>query len=436
MTRSVGFEIKALDRSTSARRATLTLERGVIETPVFMPVGTQGAIRGLPPRFYGEIPIPICLANTYHLHQRPGEELIKKVGGIHAFMNVDVPILTDSGGFQVFSLKKKKVSEKGVEFAYELDGKKTFLSPETSMEIQMALGSDIAMAFDECLPADSDVVRVGESVELTARWAERCIKAHTSSNQSLFGIVQGGMFHDLRKRSVSQITSLPFDAFALGGLSVGEGPEIMNEILESTCGLMPAEKPRYLMGVGRPQDLVDGVAHGIDMFDCVIPTRHARGGLLYTFQGRLRVTNSRFRKDTYAPDTSCRCYTCQNFSRAYLNHLFSIGEPLALTLSTLHNLTFFYELMEGIRRSITEGTFARYRREIKALYPEKSGEELPTDLREEKRQAARRQGQQRFDNPSPARPSDAPGGRSGGNRGGGKRAPAKKGRPTKGRTRR
>ena len=395
MTAEVGFEIKALDRSSSARRGSLHLKRGVVETPVFMPVGTQAAIRGLPSRFFPEIPITICLANTYHLHQRPGESLIKKLGGLHKFMNTDVPILTDSGGFQVFSLKKKKVSEEGVAFAYELDGRKTFLSPETSMQIQMDLGSDIAMAFDECLHADADYDEVAESIELTARWAERCLTAHTDPNQSLFGIIQGGMFSDLRKRSLKQITSLPFDAFALGGLSVGEGPEIMNKVLAATCGLMPPDKPRYLMGVGRPQDLVDGVAHGIDMFDCVIPTRHARGGLLYTFQGRLRVTQGRYKRDGYPPDTSCRCYTCQNYSRAYLNHLFSIGEPLALTLSTIHNLTFFYDLMEGIRNSIESGTFAKYRRDIKALYPEATsvGDETDDTRR---RDAAKRQGNQRF----------------------------------------
>ncbi len=254
---------------------------------------------------------------------------------------------------------------------------------------------DIAMAFDECLHADADYDEVAESIELTARWAERCLTAHTDPNQSLFGIIQGGMFSDLRKRSLKQITSLPFDAFALGGLSVGEGPEIMNKILAATCGLMPPDKPRYLMGVGRPQDLVDGVAHGIDMFDCVIPTRHARGGLLYTFQGRLRVTQGRYKRDGYPPDTSCRCYTCQNYSRAYLNHLFSIGEPLALTLATIHNLTFFYDLMEGIRNSIESGTFAKYRRDIKALYPEATsvGDETDDTRR---RDAAKRQGNQRF----------------------------------------
>ena len=412
MTAEVGFEIKALDRSSSARRGTLRLKRGVVETPVFMPVGTQAAIRGLPARFFPEVPITICLANTYHLHQRPGEALIKKLGGLHRFMNTDVPILTDSGGFQVFSLKKKKVSEEGVAFAYELDGRKTFLSPEVSMQIQMDLGSDIAMAFDECLHADADYDEVAESIDLTARWAERCLAAHTDPNQSLFGIVQGGMFPDLRKRSLKQITALPFDAFALGGLSVGEGPEVMNKVLAATCGLMPPDKPRYLMGVGRPQDLVDGVAHGVDMFDCVIPTRHARGGLLYTFQGRLRVTQGRYRRDAYPPDTSCRCYTCQNYSRAYLNHLFSIGEPLALTLSTLHNLTFFYDLMEGIRSSIGNGTFAKLRRDIKALYPETSAADSEAPDLNERRDAAKRQGKRRFAEQND--PQKARGGPSGG----------------------
>jgi queuine tRNA-ribosyltransferase len=414
MTAEVGFNIKALDRSSSARRGSLKLGRGVVETPVFMPVGTQAAVRGLPPRFFPEIPITICLANTYHLHQRPGESLVKKLGGLHSFMNVDVPILTDSGGFQVFSLKKKKVSEEGVAFAYELDGRKTFLSPEVSMQIQMDLGADIAMAFDECLHADAEYSVVQQSVDLTARWAERCLKAHTDPNQSLFGIVQGGMFSDLRKRSMEQITSLPFDAFALGGLAVGEGPEVMNNVLAATCGLMPPDKPRYLMGVGRPQDLVDGVAHGVDMFDCVIPTRHARGGVLYTFQGRMRVTQARYRRDGYPPDTSCRCYTCQNFSRAYLNHLFSIGEPLALTLSTLHNLTFFYDLMEGIRTSIENGTFGKYRKDIKALYPESTPQSRDEEEATQLRDAAKRQGDERFANRSTSPvPSERGRGRSG-----------------------
>jgi len=372
MTCPIKYEVLATDRGTGARVGRLTLARGVIDTPVFMPVGTQAAIRSMPPHFLDGVGAEIILCNTYHLHQRPGEEIVEKFGGLHDFMAVDLPILTDSGGFQVFSLAKKTVSEEGVTFAYEVDGKKTFLSPETSMDIQQRLGADIAMAFDECLHPDASYDEACQSVELTARWEERSIAAHNRPDQSLFGIVQGGLFPDLRKRSAKQITSLPFDGFAIGGLSVGEGPEIMNAILEETTPLMPANLPRYLMGVGRPQDLVDGVAMGVDMFDCVIPTRHARGAVAYTFQGRLRISQNRYRRDAYALDTRCKCYTCQRFSRAYLNHLFGVNEVLGATLVTIHNLHFFSELMRRIRRSIRDGRFAAFRREIKALYPEKN----------------------------------------------------------------
>ncbi len=374
MTAPAPFKTTSLCRSTAARTGTLSLGRAEVQTPIFMPVGTQGAIRSMTPNFLSELKAQIILANTYHLHQRPGEALVEKMGGIHRFMAVDLPILTDSGGFQVFSLRKKELSEEGVSFAYELDGKKTFLSPESSMKIQQSLGSDIAMAFDECLAPEADKAQALASVDLTARWAARCIAAHTSPTQSLFGIVQGGMFPDLRKRSLAQITSLPFDGYAIGGLSVGEGPEKMNEILGETMPSMPVDKARYLMGVGRPQDLVDGVATGIDMFDCVIPTRHARGGAIYTFQGRIRITHSRYRRDAYPLDTACGCYTCRNFSRAYVHHLFEIGEVLGATLATIHNLRFFGDLMEKVRASITDGTFAALRKDVHALYPEKDEE--------------------------------------------------------------
>lgn len=372
MTRPIEFEVQEVDRSSGARRSTMTVGDYVIETPIFMPVGTQAALRSLPPIFLDEIKPEIVLANTYHLHQRPGEALIEKMGGLHAFAAIEQCMLTDSGGFQVFSLDKKQVSEEGVTFAYELDGKKTFLSPERSMEIQMALGADIAMMFDECLPAEADEATVAQSIELTARWGERSLRAHTKRDQSLFGIVQGGMFGELRKRSARQITNLGFDGYAIGGLSVGEGPELMNAVLSDTTPLLPADLPRYLMGVGRPQDLVDGVAQGVDMFDCVIPTRHARSGTLYTFQGRIRATHKRYRRDGYPIDTTCSCYTCRTFTRAYLYHLFSVGEVLATTLCTIHNLTFFRELMARMRASISDGSFASFRRDIKDLYPERS----------------------------------------------------------------
>jgi len=373
MTAPVRFTVEHLCRSTSGRVGRLELARGaVIQTPVFMPVGTQAAIRGMAPLHLRETGAQIILGNTYHLHQRPGEAIVEKLGGLHKFMGVDLPILTDSGGFQVFSLDKKQVSEEGVGFSYELDGKQTFLSPERSMQIQQSLGSDIAMAFDECLEPDASRARTELSVDMTSRWAARCVQAHTREDQHLFGIVQGGMFGDLRRRSIEQITQLGFDGYAIGGLSVGEGPEKMNEVLAATMPHMPPHLPRYLMGVGRPQDLVDGVALGVDMFDCVIPTRHARSGALYTFQGRIRITHGNYRRDAYPIDTACGCYTCKNFSRAYLHHLFSIGEILGATLATIHNLTFFGDLMARIRTALANGTFASLRRDIKALYPEKA----------------------------------------------------------------
>jgi queuine tRNA-ribosyltransferase len=346
----------------------------------------------------------------------------------------------------VFSLDKKSVTEEGVAFSYELDGKKTFLSPERSMQIQMTLGSDIAMAFDECLPAEAPEATVAASVEMTTRWAERCIAAHDKPDQSLFGIVQGGMFPQMRRRSVAEITALPFDGFAIGGLSVGEGPEKMNEMLAATMPHMPPHLPRYLMGVGRPQDLVDGVALGVDMFDCVIPTRHARGGALYTFQGRIRVTHSRYRRDTYPIDTACGCYTCQRFSRAYLHHLFSIGEVLGTTLATIHNLRFFSDLMAKIRETIREGSFASFRKDIKALYPEKTtdtgldGDDTHDATRARKKVARKKMADAAFSDEAPAAGARARKGR--GQRGsaragakgagGGKRGPAPRpGKPTK-----
>jgi queuine tRNA-ribosyltransferase len=414
MTCAAPFETRATCPTTAARTGTLRLRRAEVQTPIFMPVGTQAAIRAMPPSFLPETRAQIILANTYHLHQRPGEQLIDKLGGLHRFMAVDVPILTDSGGFQVFSLKKKEISEEGVTFSFEIDGKKTFLSPERSMDIQQRLGSDIAMAFDECLPPDADRATAERSVDMTARWAARCIAAHTRETQSLFGIVQGGMHADLRRRSVGQITSLPFDGFAIGGLSVGEGPELMNAILGETMPLMPTHAARYLMGVGRPQDLVDGVASGIDMFDCVIPTRHARGGALYTFQGRIRITHARYRRDAYPIDTSCDCYTCKHFSRAYLHHLFEIGEVLGATLATIHNVSFFGQFMERMRASIEAGTFASFRDDVHKLYPEKQereeeGEDLAEAVRDAKgRMAAPRPRDAAPSSPAPNRAAPRP----------------------------
>lgn len=360
----------AAEDPSGARAGTLTLRRTVVRTPTFMPVGTQGAIRTLTPLHLASTGSQIILANTYHLSQRPGEQIVRKAGGLHRFMAVDVPILTDSGGFQVFSLPRKELTEEGVWFNYEVDGQRTFLSPERSMEIQQDLGSDIAMVFDECLPFGADRRYAEESVGRTTRWERRSRDAHHRPDQSLFGIVQGGFWADLRKRSAEEIQEIGFDGYAIGGLSVGEGHALMCEVLDMTTPHMSKRHARYLMGVGRPLDLVEGVARGIDMFDCVLATRHARSGMLYTHQGRLRVTDSRYRKDMYPADTSCRCYTCSNFSRAYLHHLFRVGEVLSATLSTIHNLYFFAEFMDRMRQSILDGHFAEFRRKVHEVYPE------------------------------------------------------------------
>jgi queuine tRNA-ribosyltransferase len=363
------FSIGSTDGA--ARAATLETPHGVIQTPVFMPVGTQGAIRSLSPLHLSQTGSQIILANTYHLSQRPGEQLVAKHGGLHKMMDVDLPILTDSGGFQVFSLKGTKVDEDGVTFAYEVDGKKTHLSPETSMEIQQKLGADIAMNFDECLAFGTEKSEATKSFERTARWAKRCKEAHTREDQALFGIIQGGFWPGLRRQCARQITEIGFDGYALGGLSVGEGHQKMCEVLDYAVDPMPTDAPRYLMGVGRPLDLVEGVARGIDMFDCVIATRHSRSGMFYTDKGRLRITDKRFRNDMYPPDTSCSCYTCTRFTRAYLHHLFRVGEILAASLTTIHNLTWYASFMARMRTSIVEGQFESYRKWVREMYPEK-----------------------------------------------------------------
>lgn len=367
----VPFDLEAT--SGAARAGTLTLPHGQVQTPVFMPVGTQGAIRTLSPHHVLETGSQIVLANTYHLSQRPGTKLVAKHGGLHNMMQIPRPILTDSGGFQVFSLEKAGVTEEGVEFAYEVDGRRTFLSPEISMECQQDLGADIAMVFDECLAFGTDEEAAKRSVDRTARWEQRSKDAHHRTDQSLFGIVQGGFWQNLRERSAAQITDIGFDGYALGGLSVGEGHAIMCEVLDWTTHLLPEGRPRYLMGVGRPLDLVEGVARGIDMFDCVIATRHARSGTVYTDRGRIRVTDKRYRTDMYPIDKGCSCYACANFTRAYIHHLLRVGEVLGSALCTIHNLAWFNSFMSRMRDSIIEGRFEAYRRHVHEIYPEKTG---------------------------------------------------------------
>ncbi|NCG21326.1 MAG: tRNA guanosine(34) transglycosylase Tgt [Rhodobacterales bacterium] len=363
---SVNFRLNGTDGG--ARATTFQLPRGEVQTPLYMPVGTQGAVRSVSSLHMADTGTQILLANTYHLSQRPGEDLIAKAGGLHKFMGSELPMLTDSGGFQVFSLDKE-VDEKGVTFQYEVDGKRTFLSPERSMEIQEKLGADIAMVFDECLAFGTEKSYAEQSVARTTRWEQRCKDVHKRPDQSLFGIVQGGFWPDLRKRSAQEICDIGFDGYAIGGLSVGEGYEVMCEVLEWTTPHMPVNAPRYLMGVGRPLDLVEAVARGVDMFDCVLQTRHARSGVVYTGRGRLRMSDRRFRNDFYPVDTECTCYTCQNYSRAYLNHLLRVGEVLSATLCSIHNIAWFHQFMARMRQSILEKRFEAFRREVHELYP-------------------------------------------------------------------
>jgi len=362
------FVVDAVDPRTAARACTLTTPHGVVKTPVYMPVGTQAAMRNLTPAQVVEAGAQIVLANTYHLALRPGEALIAKAGGLHRFSGYPLPILTDSGGFQVFSLPKIRVGPDGVAFKYEVDGRSVFLSPERSIEIQDALGSDIAMVFDECVPFPCPRSRAEEAVKRTTAWARRCKAHHRRSDQALFGIVQGSAFPDLRRRSAQDIVDLGFDGYAIGGLSVGEGREVMTEILDVTVPELPRDRPRYLMGVGLPEDLLVAVERGVDMVDCVVPTRHARGGVVYTFQGRLRLQNARYRKDMYPIDTRCQCYTCRNFSRAYLRHLYNIREMLAGTLAGIHNIHFFQELMARMRKAILDGNFLSFKKDFLERY--------------------------------------------------------------------
>ncbi len=348
------------DQATSARVGKLLTAHGVVNTPIFMPVGTRGTVKACTPQMLSEqIQAEIILANTYHLYLRPGHEIVQETGGLHSFMGWQRPILTDSGGFQVFSLGPlRTITEEGVAFRSTIDGSEHFISPERSIEIQNALGADIIMAFDECpaLPNAYDYLK--NSMEMTLRWAARCKEAHRNSDQLLFGIVQGGMERDLRQTSVAETVSIGFPGYAIGGLSVGEEKNLMYETLAYTAPLLPAEKPRYLMGVGTPEDLVYGVRCGIDMFDCVMPTRNARNGSLFTTGGIVRIRNSKYSRDFGPLDTECTCYTCQNFTRAYLRHLHVENEILGSQLHTLHNLHFYVSLMRGIRRAICNGSFA------------------------------------------------------------------------------
>ncbi|MCI5662559.1 MAG: tRNA guanosine(34) transglycosylase Tgt [Clostridia bacterium] len=347
------FELLHVCKQTGARRGRLHTPHGVIETPIFMPVGTQASVKTMSPDELKDCGAQIILSNTYHLHVRPGEDLIQRAGGLHRFMNWDRPILTDSGGFQVFSLASlRKVEERGVEFRSHLDGSKMFIGPEESIAIQQALGSDIMMQFDECSPYPCDYDRAKGAMHRTLRWLDRCMKAKTSENQALFGIVQGAFYSDLRIECAKEMAKLDLPGFGIGGLSVGEPKEVMYDMLEKMMPYMPENKPRYLMGVGSPDCLIEGVLRGVDMFDCVLATRVARNGTVFTHDGRLVVRNAKYAEDFTPLDPDCDCYACRNFTRGYIRHLFKAGEILALRLNSIHNIYFLTHMMTEIREAI------------------------------------------------------------------------------------
>ncbi|EIC29697.1 MULTISPECIES: tRNA guanosine(34) transglycosylase Tgt [Methylomicrobium] len=359
------MEFNLIATDGAARRGQLTFARGTVETPIFMPVGTYGAVKSLTPEDLVGIGAQIILGNTFHLMLRPGMDVIRAHGSLHEFMRWDRPILTDSGGFQVFSLGAlRKITEQGVTFRSPVDGSRIFMGPEESMQVQMGLGSDIVMIFDECTPYPATVQQAADSMRLSLRWAERSKKAHGGNPSALFGIVQGGMYEHLRRESLAGLVDIGFDGYAIGGLSVGEPKEEMLAALDFIAPQMPADKPRYLMGVGTPEDLVEAVRRGVDMFDCVMPTRNARNGHLFTRFGVVKIRNSRYQADTRPLDEACGCYTCRNYSRAYLRHLDKCGEMLGSRLNTIHNLYYYLSLMREIREAIENRDFDRFAHEF------------------------------------------------------------------------
>jgi queuine tRNA-ribosyltransferase len=369
MPRVFQFDLEA--RSGLARAGSFTTPHGSFATPAFMPVGTHGALKALTPDQVRATGAEVVLANTYHLALRPGETLVEKLGGLHAFMRWQGPILTDSGGFQVFSLPRKEITDRGVRFKNEVDGSEMDLTPERSIEIQHALGADIVMAFDECTPFPADPALARSGVRRTLAWLERCMAAHAGreSRQALFGIVQGSVYPELRRECAQAVAALGLPGIAIGGVSVGEGHELLCRITEQTAPLLPEDRPRYLMGVGLPEDLLAAIGFGIDMFDCVIPTRHARGGAVYTARGRIRLSNRRYRRDAYPIDTSCDCAACAGgFSRAYLHHLFAANEVLSAVLASIHNVHFYEQLVRRARAAVVEGSYPEFHREFLAGY--------------------------------------------------------------------
>lgn len=366
---SIRFEVLKESSDCEARLGKLYTTHGEIETPVFMPVGTQATVKTMSSHELEDIGAKIILSNTYHLYLRPGHELIAEAGGLHKFMNWQRPILTDSGGFQVFSLTSlREINDEGVTFRSHIDGSKHFFSPEKSMEVQMALGSDIAMAFDECAPYPCSYEEAYQAMVRTTRWAERCLKFHKHPYQVVFGIVQGSTYPELRVESAKQITQLDFPGYAIGGLSVGEPKPLMYEMLEHTIPHLPKNKPRYLMGVGTPDCIIEAVLRGVDMFDCVLPTRVARNGTVMTSQGKLVVRNAQYARDFRPLDPECSCYACQNYTRAYIRHLIKADEVLGIRLTTIHNLHFLINLMEKIREAIKENRLRAFAQEFLQNY--------------------------------------------------------------------
>jgi queuine tRNA-ribosyltransferase len=362
------MQFSLLTTDGSARRGRLVFPRGTVETPAFMPVGTYGTVKAMTPEELQGIGAEIILGNTFHLMLRPGTEIVRLHGDLHDFMHWDKPILTDSGGFQVFSLAEmRKISEEGVRFQSPVNGSKVLMTPESSMQVQRELGSDIVMIFDECTPYPATETQARDSMELSLRWAKRSKDAHEGNPSALFGIVQGGMYDNLRKASAQGLLEIGFDGYAIGGLSVGEPKNERDKVLETTLPELPVDRPRYLMGVGKPEDIVEAVKRGVDMFDCVIPTRNARNGFLFTRHGTLKIRNSQYQNDTRPIDEQCGCYTCQHYSRAYLRHLDKCGEILGARLNTIHNLYYYQELMRGIREAIAQGQFEAFVSEFYAL---------------------------------------------------------------------
>ncbi len=364
----IGFAVEATDRESAARAGQLTTPHGEVATPVFMPVGTQAAVRALTPEQLRQTGARVVLANTYHLALRPGPELVRKAGGLHAFMAWSGPILTDSGGFQVFSLPRKEISAQGVRFASEVDGKQILLTPELAIEMQHALGADIIMPLDECTPYPATRELAQRGVRNSLRWLERCVAAHRGSSQVLFGIVQGSVYPELRRECAEAMLKLDLPGYAIGGVSVGEGLELLKRIVAATAPYLPVDRPRYLMGVGLPEDLLESIERGMDMFDCVIPTRYARSATLFSRRGRIRMTHRNYRRDFYPIDTSCGCYACKSFSRAYLHHLYQSNEILGTILGAIHNVTFYQDLMRDARKAILNGEFVGFKRAFLSAY--------------------------------------------------------------------